>query len=277
MAPDLVAAPATVAFDRLAPEYDRLASGDLFAHQRRSAHRRFAAWLPVPGRVLEIGCGTGLDMAFLAAGGSEVLACDPSPGMRRLTRQRAAADGLTARVRVVACGLETLPAWLDAGEEPPFDAVVSNFGALNCVGDLTPLGTIARRHLRPGASVLIGVMGRHCLWEMAYLAATGRLTAARRRLAPGPMVSVAGVAVPTTYHTLDEIDRALGPELALTGVHGLGVFAPPPYLERRWQQLPCLVRDTARALDRFGGAWPVLNRCGDHVLARWVTRRHGRA
>ncbi|MEZ5294284.1 MAG: class I SAM-dependent methyltransferase [Vicinamibacterales bacterium] len=263
------------AFDLVADDYDRLADGALFLAQRARARAALVEWLPARSRVLEIGCGTGLDAVFLAEAGMDVVACDPSSEMQRLTAGRALRAGVVDRVRVLDCGLEGLPAFLDAlGAE--FDAIVSNFGALNCVASLDALGVVAAGHLRPGGAALLTVMGRACLLEMAYFALTRRPAQALRRRQDHVMVPVGGIDVPTYYHSLEALGRALGPDLMRAQVRGLGVLLPPPYLEPRWRALPPAVRAAARAADRVVASWPGLNRCGDHVLARWVKRRYGR-
>jgi ubiquinone/menaquinone biosynthesis C-methylase UbiE len=269
-------APATIAFDRLAPDYDRLTAGELFEHQRRQTHAVLAEWIPAGSRVLEIGCGTGIDTEFLARRGSEVVACDPSPEMQRLTQGRASAAGVGRRVRVLDCGLQHLPSLLGAIGGIQFDAVFSNFGALNCVDDLAPLGRIATSYLRPGGSAMLCVIGRHCVWEMAYRSVTGRLNTARRRCTSA-RVSVAGIEVPTYFHSTTDLGRSLGDGISLTHVFGIGVLSPPPYLEPRWQQVPGLLRAAVTGADRLVSSWPLVNECGDHVLARWVKRRNDRA
>jgi ubiquinone/menaquinone biosynthesis C-methylase UbiE len=87
---------ATLAFDRLAPEYDALANGEIFQLLRRRTHETFARRFRPGARVLEIGCGTGLDTAFLANAGVRVVACDPSEAMVGRSR-----DG--AALRVAGC------------------------------------------------------------------------------------------------------------------------------------------------------------------------------
>ncbi|MGE0811912.1 MAG: class I SAM-dependent methyltransferase [Vicinamibacterales bacterium] len=264
------------AFDLVADDYDRLADGALFQAQRVRARAAMLEWLPARSRVLEIGCGTGLDAVGLAEAGMNVVACDPSSEMQRLTAGRALRAGVVDRVRVLDCGLEGLPAFLDA-IDAEFDAIVSNFGALNCVPSLEALGAVAASHLRPGGAALLTVMGRTCLLEMAYFVTTRRPSQALRRRRSGVTVPVGGVDVPTYYHSLEALGRALGPDLTRAQVRGLGVLLPPPYLEPRWRALPSTVRAAAAAADRVVSSWPGLNRCGDHVLARWVKRRYGRA
>lgn len=262
------------AFDRLAPSYDALTGGEAFRHQRRQTHDAFARWLPAGCRVLEIGCGTGVDTEFLAAAGRHVVACDPSEEMLSLTRRRLERAFAGDRAGILSCGLDDLPRFLDALDHGEgFDAIVSNFGALNCVRSLSPLGAIARRHLRPGGAIVLGLMGRTCLWESLYFAARGRRSEGARRRQDGVLVAVAGVDVPTFYHRTREVAEALGPAFSLAAVRGIGVMVPPPYLESRWQQVPPAIRRATAGLDRVVSSWPVFNQLGDHTLTHWTKSR----
>ena len=262
---------ATLAFDRLAPSYDALVSGDAFQHQRAQTHAALRRWIKPAARVMEIGCGTGADTLFLARLGARIVACDPSEEMLSRTRRRLAIAGVGDRVGTLLCGLQDLPRFLDALDHGEgFDAIVSNFGALNCAPSLDPLGIVACRHLRPGGAVILGLIGRTCLWETAYFIARGeRAKAARRRL-PTVAVPVAGVDVPTFYHRRGDVHACLGEAFRLDGAIGIGVAVPPPFLESRWQQVPALIRRAAAGIDRMAAAWPLLNQLGDHTLTRWV-------
>lgn len=266
------------AFDRLAPSYDTLTGGETFQHQRRQTHDAFARWLPPGCRVLEIGCGTGVDTEYFANAGLSVIACDPSEEMLSRTQRRLAHGTVGDRAGILSCGLEDLPRFLDALDHGRgFDAVVSNFGALNCVRSLSPLRAIAHRHLRPGGAIVLGLMGRTCLWESLYFTARGRHLLARRRRQADVVIPVAGVGVPTFYHRTNEVGVVLGPDFTLDAVVGIGVMVPPPYLEARWQQVPAPVRRATAGLDRMVASWPLLNQLGDHILTRWIKRRTGGA
>jgi ubiquinone/menaquinone biosynthesis C-methylase UbiE len=266
------------AFDRLAPTYDEMTSGETFQLQRRQTHAALARWIRSGFRVLEIGCGTGVDTEFLVRLGARVVACDPSEEMLSRTKRRLALAGLGERAGILSCGLQDLPHFLDAlDHEEGFDAIVSNFGALNCAPSLRALGTIGQRHLRAGGAMAIGLMGRTCLWETVYFTARGeRSQAARRRIA-NAAVPVAGINVPTFYHRTSDLADALGAEFTRDAVIGVGVMVPPPYLEPRWQQVPQALRRAAAGVDRIAGSWPLVNQLGDHTLSRWVKRRvrHG--
>jgi ubiquinone/menaquinone biosynthesis C-methylase UbiE len=271
-------APTTLAFDRLAPSYDSLVSGDLFRHQRAQTHAAFSRWMRSGFRVLEIGCGTGLDTVFLAGLGTRVVACDPSEEMLARTRRRLDAAGAGDRAALLSCGLQELPQFLDALDRSEgFDAIVSNFGALNCVPSLAALGVLGRRHLRPGGSVVIGLIGRSCLWETFYFTMRGeRAKAARRRVA-SVSLTVAGVDVPTFFHRQRDVTATLGHGFSFVSAIGIGVLVPPPYLEPRWQQLPRPIRQLVVGADRLTAGWPLLNQLGDHTLMCWEKSRvmHG--
>lgn len=269
---------ARLAFDRLAPTYDVLTSGEAFQLQRRQTQRLLARWVRSGFRVLEIGCGTGADTEFLALLGARIVACDPSEEMLSRTKRRLANAGVGDRVGILSCGLQDLPQFLDVLDHAEgFDAIVSNFGALNCVPSLEALGVIGRRHLRCGGAMAIGLIGRTCLWETAYFIARGDRTRAARRRSPRVEVPVAGLNVPTFYHRTSDVAAALGDSFSCDAVIGVGVMVPPPYLETRWQQVPAIVRRAAARVDRVAGAWPLFNQLGDHTLTRWAKARvsHG--
>jgi ubiquinone/menaquinone biosynthesis C-methylase UbiE len=264
----------TLAFDRLAPDYDALVSGDTFRHQRAQTHAAFREWIRPGVRVLEIGCGTGLDTLFLAGLGARVVACDPSAEMLTRTRRRLATACLGDRIGLLSCGLQHLPQYLDALDRSEgFDAIVSNFGALNCVPSLEALGVLGRRHLRPGGSVVVGLIGRACLWEAVYFTLRGERAKAARRRAANVSLPVAGVEVPTFFHQQRDVASTLGHGFALVSVTGIGVLVPPPYLEPRWQQVPRPIREAVAGVDRVTAGWPLLNQLGDHTLMCWEKSR----
>ena len=265
---------ALLAFDRLAPAYDALVSGDTFRHQRAQTHAAFRAWIQPGCRVLEIGCGTGLDTLFLADLGARLVACDPSEEMLARTRRRLVTAGLGDRIGLLSCGLQELPHFLDALDRSEgFDAIVSNFGALNCVPSLEALGVLGKRHLRPGGSVVVGLIGRSCLWEMIYFTWRGERAKAVRRRAASVSLPVAGVDVPTFYHQPRDLAATLGDKFSLVNTIGIGVLVPPPYLEPRWQQLPRPIRDAVAGVDRVTARWPPFNQLGDHTLMCWEKSR----
>jgi malonyl-CoA O-methyltransferase len=95
--------------------------------------------------VLELGCGTGKNTAWLAERGRSVLALDFSDGMLARARERVAGR----QVRFVRHDVrEPWPA-----ADASIDIVVGNL-VLEHVGDLAPVYAEAARVLRPGGQLL---------------------------------------------------------------------------------------------------------------------------
>lgn len=82
------AEPTVGAYDRLAPYYDQFTAG--YAHERWiAAIEEHALELGLSGsRVLDLGCGTGSSTAPLFARDYSVWACDISPEMVRIAREK---------------------------------------------------------------------------------------------------------------------------------------------------------------------------------------------
>jgi SAM-dependent methyltransferase len=110
-----------------------------------------------PGRAVDLGCGTGANVRFLARHGFEATGVDYSPVALRVARERAQAEGQADAIRFVEGDLTAreIP-----GFSGPFDLLL-DFGTLD---DLNPAGRRAMAELvaslaRPGALFLFS-----CFW-----------------------------------------------------------------------------------------------------------------
>lgn len=253
-------------FDGLAAGYDagfsHTALGCLL---RRAVWRRLEASFRAGDRVLELGCGTGEDALHLARQGVRVVATDASPAMLAIARRKADDAGVAARVATRRLAIEELAAaeWREAGgDRPPFDGAWSNFGALNCIGDLAAAGRALAGLLRPGAPLLLCVMGPLVPWEWAWFLSRRQPAKAFRRLAPGG-VRWRGQTV--RYPSIRALSRAFAPAFRRRRVSAVGALLPPTYAEDWAARHPRLIARLARWEQRLQRC-PPLPWLADHYL-----------
>jgi len=116
------------------------------AERAGMAERRRALVSRTTGAVLEIGAGTGLNLAYYPDGLDRLVLCEPEPHMARRLERRVAQ--LPKRAEVVWAAAETLPF-----EDETFDTVVSTLVLCTVTNPQATLNEI-RRVLRPRGSLL---------------------------------------------------------------------------------------------------------------------------
>jgi SAM-dependent methyltransferase len=236
------------AFDQMALNYDASFTSTAFGSCLRAmVWQRLDAAVAGRRRILEIGCGTGEDAVHLASRGFEVVATDSSMQMLRVAARKAEHAGCAQRIRFRNVPMERLGAEL-RGET--FDAVFSNFGAINCVPQVDALAADIAPLLEPGAPLVWVVMGRHVPWEWGWFLARGDWRRAFRR---GRKGGSTWRSMHISYPTPAALARAVGPHFAPVGRRALGVVLPPTYasgwLERSPRTLSALAH-LERALQR---------------------------
>jgi SAM-dependent methyltransferase len=252
------------AFDSVAGDYDGPRGNNALIQDMRA---EMWSWLdrafPKPSRLLDLGCGTGLDVVRLAGLGHRVTATDWSAGMLERTRVRAASERVVDRVETLAVGAHEL------GRIPGaalFDGAYSNLGALNCVPDPNALAAECGRLLRPGGALVFAVIGRLCPWEIGYYLARASWHRVKVRFARGMVpVRMNNRVVWTRYYRPREFYRAFEQEFELVHYRGLCILVPPPYVTRVRSGYP-RAYDSLWRIDRRTAGWPVIRNLGDHFL-----------
>jgi SAM-dependent methyltransferase len=162
---------------------------------------------------LDIGCGTGEDALHFGRLGADVVATDASPAMVRIANGR----GVNARVlRIENIG--------DLGGT--YNLVLSNFGALNCIGDLRTLRGPLAGLVRAQGYLALCLMSRFCLWESWHYAVRGQFRKASRRWR-GESTASGGLRV--FYPSAREVQNALIPGVTLVADVGIGISIPPSF------------------------------------------------
>jgi ubiquinone/menaquinone biosynthesis C-methylase UbiE len=252
------------AFDSVAADYDGPRGNNAAIQDMRAEMWRWLDATFAPGsRLLDLGCGTGLDAVRLAQLGHRVTATDWSPAMVERTHDRAARDGVAERVTTVAVGAHELE---QLEGDAAFDGAYSNLGPLNCVPDLRAVSRECARLLKPGGALVFTVIGRVCPWEIGHYALRANWRRVAVRFARGTVsVGMNKRTIWTRYFTPRELYRGFETEFAIERLRGLCVLAPPPYLASVRERHPSLYRGLWR-LDRLAAGWPLVRSLGDHFL-----------
>jgi ubiquinone/menaquinone biosynthesis C-methylase UbiE len=252
------------AFDSVAADYDGPRGNNAqIQDMRHEMWRWLDATFPAGSRLIDIGCGTGLDAVRMAALGHQITATDWSPQMVQRTCDRAASAQLQGRVQAIAAGAQELGQLDGAGS---YDGAYSNLGPLNCAPDLAEVSRACVRLLKPGGALVFTVIGRICPWEILHYLRRGRWARVKLRFARSFVpVGMNHHTIWTHYYSPGEFYRPFSQQFALSHVRGLCLFAPPPYLGWIRQHHPRW-HDRLWRLDRRLAAWPLLRSMGDHFL-----------
>jgi 2-polyprenyl-3-methyl-5-hydroxy-6-metoxy-1,4-benzoquinol methylase len=251
------------AFNRSAADYDGPSGNNVRIQRMRSQMwKTLTATFPRGARLLDLGCGTGIDAAYLASQGYRILATDWSQSMVERTRARINDNGLEHSVSTRILGIQDL----NELHGETFDGIFSDLGPLNCAPDLYRAAQSCAALLRPGGRMIASVIGRFCPWESLYyiVHAKWRRAFLRYRSSVVP-VPLNGETVWTRYFTPGQFYRAFAGDFELIHYRGLCLCAPPPYMVGVYERLP-LMCDLADWLDDRVCALPVVRNAGDHFL-----------
>ncbi len=243
-----------LAYDAIAAGYDAQVQGD--AWMRDVLHRHYARVFRAGDRVLDVGCGTGIDSVFLAQRGVDVVAIDFSPEMVAQCRLKASLAGLTPQVDARVLSISELHAL--RGER--FDGLVSAFAGLNTLPDLHQFAADASQLVEPGRRLILHLLNRFSLWEwLGYVSHAdwrdAREVGRRRTRA----FTIGGQSVPhTVYFAREAYERFFHHNFALREVYALGSLRPPHTVHR----IPARVVHTLEQLDVRVRHWRLLKNAG---------------
>jgi SAM-dependent methyltransferase len=252
------------AFDSVAADYDGPRGNNLLIQDMRAEMWRWLDRVFAPGsRLIDLGCGTGLDAVRMAKRGHQVVATDWAGEMIARTAARAREEGVAERVQASAVGAHELERLEGEGT---FDGAYSNLGPLNCVPDLADVSRACARLLKPSGALVFTVIGRVCPWEIAHYLGRRRWSRATVRFARQVVpVGMNRHTVWTRYYFPGEFYRPFAGDFVLSHYRGVCVFAPPPYLTSIRERHPRGYEWLWR-IDRRIAGWPLLRAMGDHFL-----------
>jgi SAM-dependent methyltransferase len=248
------------AYDNLAAGYDHQLAQDEWI--RQLLWRRFDRLFLAGDRVIDAGCGTGIDALHLAERGVQVMAVDASPGMLGALRAKAAGRFGDASLCTVLGEINGVLATLSG----TFDGIVSSFAALNTVA-LDEFADSAARLVRPGGHVVCHMLapGYHG-HRLALL-----LTSAGLRRGQSRPVQVRLADRQIDHANLDPrdvYDRFFAASFERSACHAVGLLVSPAMERHASRRL----LDLLGAGDALIGRVPLLLACGRFFVLDLVRR-----
>lgn len=251
------------AFNTIAANYDsRDNQNPILKWMRKLVHVVYLKYIPTGSKILELNAGTGVDALFLAENGYSVFATDISEKMIGIIQSKVKRQKAKISIKAEALSFDEI----SAIAEKDFDAVISNFGGLNCINDFSNLSVDLAAKLKPGGLFIAVVMNKICPWEIFYYIVTLKFGEAFRRFKKqGIMAELNGEKVLTYYFTPGEFTAAFSRNFTKVELFTLGLKTPPPYLIGIYIRIKPLVKLWMK-LDEFFMALPLFNRFGDHFI-----------
>ncbi len=253
-------------FDSLAGGYDRSVAENPLDRKLRDVTLPILLQRFRPGeRVLEIGCGTGLETIPLAAHGIRVLATDISEKMLDQLRRKATSQGLEDLIGTRHLAASDIRTLTDEFGPHSFAGAFSDFGALNCDEDPATTARALADLVAPGGSLVLAVWNRFCAWEFLAYALRLRPRRAFARLRRPVPVGLSRFGVPVYSYDSGSFVRWLKPAFTTERITGLPVFVPPYDFVRHLLPKKELLALLEEVDGKFAGRFP-LSRLGDHFV-----------
>ena len=260
-------------FDNAAEGYDRQIRTNRISSLLRA--RSLALLRPALAdahRLLEIGCGSGIETVPMLHAGHEILCVDLSTAMLETVRRRARQEGVAERLTTRSLAAGDLARLLGEEGSASFDGAYSTYGALNCEPDLTPVAGALTDLLPPGGRFVAGVYNRWCAIELLGYGLTGQWRRAWARHARPVRAGSSRYGVDIYAYSPGDLFRAFAPAFRARALRAAPAILPPfdlaAYAEKFARRFDTLARWDARL-----AAVPPFSALGDHFLA--VLERRG--
>lgn len=249
-----------------------MVEGDrLNLHLRHFSARILRRLFPPGSRVLEIGCGTGLETIPLAETGVDIVAIDISARMLEELDRKADLRSVRGRIETRKLPAGELEGIVGMFGPESFDGAFSHFGALNCEPHFDRIPSALYRLVKPGGGISLGILNRTCLSEMVLFALGLRPARALARLKARVPVGQSRFGVAVFPYGPGEVKRLFGRYFSAERAIGVSVFLPPPHLGRRLLPHPELL-GLLETVERLAASRPFLRYLGDYFLLQMRRR-----
>ncbi len=256
------------AFDDIAETFDNTLENEITVRLRKRVYGVIEALAPAGSTILDINCGTGIDLLHLAEKEYEVYGTDISPAMVSVSQAKMLNHGFSSE-RIQVCAFHML----SPSVTPVCALAFSNFGGLNCTPDLAGVGKAIASVVRPGGYFVGVLMPPFSLWESASFAVRLRWKQVFRRFRKKvPATGFGAKSFSVHYHSVHSMRSAFSADFEIKQVIGLSILSPTPQSLQFEQRHPILTRVLLRC-DRMIESVPLLRTWGDHYIVVFRRRQ----
>ena len=250
------------AFDKSAEHYEKFYAESVLNKRMRNIVWEYLRKIVKPGdKVLDLGCGVGIDSIFMAQLGANVTAVDISEKMVEKTVEKIKKFKLEDKVKAFVAGTGDIDKF--KGKEK-FNLVLSNFGPLNMEPELNKIAKTLYEIIDEGGILLANVINKYCLWEFFYFLLKFKTKDMFRRLKTARFMILDEDVIAWAYSP-NKFYGYFKNYFKLKEIVGLNIIVPPPYMEKFYIRFYFLFK----YLDKFDALiskLPVVRALGDHFL-----------
>ncbi len=216
-------------------------------------------------KLLEIGCGSGMETLPLLKEGHDVVAVDISSAMLEIVRKKAATEGLSDHLitkKIRASDIESLVSEFGEGN---FDGCYSTYGALNCEQTLNGIPEALHDLLGKNGKFVTGIYNRYCLSEIIGYGLSFRFKRIMKRTRTPVREGDSRFCIDVYSYSVPEFARIFDRFFTVDRIIGVPVILPPSDLDAYARKFSNN-SERLNAIDFWlGKRWP-LSALGDHFL-----------
>lgn len=250
-------------FNKIAGDFDRQdRANEILQWMRGIVYEIYLENIKPGSSVLELNSGTGLDAVYLAGKGMRVFATDISDEMLSHLQMNAAKEIAEGKIEFQQADFSGI-GQIDRSR---FDAVISNFGGLNCINDFKQLSADLSAKLKTGGKFIAVVMNRICPWEILYyLLKLSPKKAFRRFKKEGIDGAIDDQFVKTFYFSPTRFADDFKEHFTIEKIYAHGLYTPSPYMLGIYKRIKPIVKIWMKIDELVKGIFP-FNRFGDHFI-----------